>query len=98
MAILIKNGSLSKAGLQGGVDHFKSTINIHLNVDHDGRALVGDNPDDFSDVTYGNNNVEGPDAFHGTHVGGIVGAIRGNDLGADGVANDVLLMSIRAVP
>ena len=98
MAMLIMDGSLSKEGLQGGVDHFKSTINIHLNVDHDGRALVGDNPDDFSDVTYGNNNVEGPDAFHGTHVGGIVGAIRGNDLGADGVANDVLLMSIRAVP
>jgi len=98
MAMLIMNGSLSKEGLQGGVDHFKSTINIHLNVDHDGRALVGDNPDDFTDVTYGNNNVEGPDAFHGTHVGGIVGAIRGNDLGADGVANDVLLMSIRAVP
>jgi subtilisin family serine protease len=36
--------------------------------------------------------------LHGTHVGGIVGAIRGNDLGGDGVANDVLLMSLRAVP
>jgi subtilisin family serine protease len=59
---------------------------------------VGDDPDDFSQVNYGNNDVEGPDALHGTHVGGIVGAIRGNGLGGDGVANDVLLMSIRAVP
>lgn len=98
MAILIKNGTLSKEGLKGGVDHFNTSINVHLNVDHDGRGLVGDDPDDFSDVNYGNNDVEGPDAFHGTHVGGIVGAIRGNDLGGDGVANDVKLMSIRAVP
>jgi cell wall-associated protease len=49
-------------------------------------------------VAYGNNDVEGPDALHGTHVGGIVGAIRGNNLGGDGVAENVLLMSVRAVP
>ena len=49
-------------------------------------------------MNYGNNDVEGPDAFHGTHVGGIVGAIRGNGIGGDGVAHDVKLMSVRAVP
>ncbi|HLU86799.1 MAG TPA: S8 family serine peptidase, partial [Taishania sp.] len=42
--------------------------------------------------------VEGPDALHGTHVGGIVGSIRGNKLGGDGVAENVKLMSLRAVP
>lgn len=36
--------------------------------------------------------------MHGTHVAGIIGAIRGNKLGADGVADNVLLMSLRAVP
>ena len=77
---------------------YQGMIDTHHNVDFDGRSVVGDDPNDFSDVNYGNNDVEGPDALHGTHVGGIVGAIRGNDLGGDGVANDVLLMSLRAVP
>ena len=36
--------------------------------------------------------------MHGTHVSGIIGAIRGNNLGGDGVAENVLLMAVRAVP
>ncbi|HMP31768.1 MAG TPA: S8 family serine peptidase, partial [Saprospiraceae bacterium] len=40
----------------------------------------------------------GPDALHGTHVGGIVGAIRDNNIGMDGIAPNVKLMVIRAVP
>jgi len=87
-----------KSGLQRAKDHFDTQVNVHYNPDHDGRAVIGDNPDDFSDVNYGNNDVEGPDAFHGTHVGGIVGAMRGNGIGGDGVAHDVKLMSVRAVP
>jgi subtilisin family serine protease len=97
LAMMILDGSLEKQ-IERGREHFETQINVHLNIDHDGRALVGDNPDDFSDVNYGNNDVEGPDAFHGTHVGGIVGAIRGNELGGDGVADNVKLMSLRAVP
>lgn len=87
-----------KASLQGAKEHFETQLNIHYNPDFNGRAVIGDNPDDFTDIYYGNNDVEGPDAFHGTHVGGIVGAVRGNGIGGDGVCNDVLLMSVRAVP
>lgn len=48
---------------------------------------------------YGNNEVEGPDAFHGSHVAGIIGATRGNKKGMDGVAGGVVkIMSIRTVP
>lgn len=48
---------------------------------------------------YGNNEVEGPDAFHGTHVAGIIGASRDNKLGMDGVAGGVVeIMSVRMVP
>ena len=57
--------------------------------------------DDYSDTTeriYGNTDVEGPDASHGTHVAGIVGAVRSNGLGMDGVATGVRIMPIRAVP
>src|SRR5690606_4567984 len=48
---------------------------------------------------YGNNEVEGPDAFHGSHVAGIIGAERGNGIGMDGVAGGVVkIMSVRTVP
>lgn len=87
-----------KAQMQGAVDYYTTQYEVYYNKDYNGRAIVGDDPNDFSDKNYGNNDVEGPDALHGTHVGGIVGAVRGNDVGYDGVANDVLLMSLRAVP
>ena len=79
-------------------NYIKSQMNFNLNVDFDDRSLIGDDPDDFSDVNYGNADVEGPDALHGTHVSGIIGAIRGNDLGGDGVAENVKIMVLRAVP
>jgi subtilisin family serine protease len=36
--------------------------------------------------------------FHGTHVSGIIGAVRGNGKGIDGIADNVRIMTIRAVP
>lgn len=50
-------------------------------------------------ANYGNNHYEGPDALHGTHVAGLIAADRNNDVGARGVASDVVeIMTIRAVP
>lgn len=98
LATAVVSGELTKERMEGQLEQIQNMIDTHHNVDFDGRSIVGDDPDDFTDVNYGNNDVEGPDALHGTHVGGIVGAIRGNGLGGDGVANDVLLMSLRAVP
>jgi cell wall-associated protease len=36
--------------------------------------------------------------MHGTHVAGIIAAQRGNDIGMDGVAQNVEIMVVRAVP
>ena len=69
-----------------------------LNPDFDPRPTVGDNYADLNERFYGNNDVEGPDAFHGTHVAGIIAASRNNDIGIDGIANHVQIMPIRAVP
>ena len=82
-------------------DHVFSTLNYNLNVDFDGRKIVGDNPDDLKDTKYGNNNVVGPEpkeAKHGTHVAGIVAQVRGNNKGGDGVTNNAEIMALRAVP
>jgi cell wall-associated protease len=94
----IASGDLSEESIAEGVAYLDGSANYQLNPDYDDRMYIGDDPHDFKDVHYGNNDVEGPDALHGTHVGGIIGAIRGNGLGGDGVAENVKLMSLRAVP
>ncbi|RPD42724.1 S8 family serine peptidase [Chitinophaga barathri] len=66
---------------------------------NDKRAtIVGDNLNDINDRYYGNNDVQGQFAFHGTHVAGIIGAIRGNGLGIDGIADNVRIMAVKVVP
>lgn len=97
-AMAIATGELTKDVIAEQKTQIEQMVNYHLNVDFDDRAIVGDNPHDFTDTKYGNPDVEGPDALHGTHVGGIIGAVRGNGLGGDGVAENVQLMSLRAVP
>lgn len=87
--------------LEGGIEHFSDQLNYNLNTSFDARGILGDNPDDFSDNKYGNNNVIGPDkeeALHGTHVAGIIAAQRNNGVGMNGVANSVEILAVRAVP
>lgn len=98
LGLAIASGRLTKEVLEKQKEQINQMLEYNLNVDYDDRSLIGDNPNDIKDVNYGNHDVEGPDALHGTHVGGIVGSIRGNKLGGDGVADNVKLMSLRAVP
>lgn len=60
--------------------------------------VVKDNYYDISDQFYGNNDVMGPNPLHGTHVTGIIAAQRNNNIGIDGVADNVRIMMIRAIP
>jgi subtilisin family serine protease len=65
------------------------------------RKVLGDNPEDIKDAKYGDNNVMGPDKeeiLHGTHVAGIVAQVRNNNIGGDGIANNVQILTVRAVP
>lgn len=100
IGILGRSDSFSEVynDIKGTVNYFTDSYNHNWNPDFDARHLVGDNPADLNDRNYGNNETEGPDADHGTHVAGIVGAIRNNDIGIDGVANNVRIMSVRTVP
>lgn len=85
-------------GIKGAVDYFKGQLEFNYNVDYDPRDIVGDNYFNSSEKNYGNNDVKGPDASHGTHVAGIIGAKRFNNIGMDGVADNVEIMSVRVVP
>lgn len=86
--------------IEAGINYFTDQVNYNYNVDFDGRKVVGDDPYDINDTDYGNGNPQSrsKDESHGTHVAGIIAAERNNGIGVDGVANNVKIMSIRAVP
>ncbi len=87
-----------KAQLKEAYDYYANQLNYYYNPDYNARSIVGDNYADPYQKDYGNNDVQGPDAMHGTHVAGIIGAIRNNGLGVNGIADNVRIMSVRAVP
>jgi len=62
------------------------------------KEIVQDNETDINDRFYGNNDVMASTPFHGTHCSGIIAAARNNNKGIEGIADNVRIMMIRAVP
>ncbi|MEK0421555.1 MAG: hypothetical protein RLZZ161_1406 [Bacteroidota bacterium] len=85
-------------GLKEQIKQVEVRANCQYNIDYDPRSIVGDNYSNANERFYGNNNVAGPDAFHGTHVAGIIAAVRGNGIGVEGVASKARIMVVRVVP
>lgn len=98
LGLAIVRGELNEEAIDKQLVQIQKMIDNYYNPELDDRTLIGDNWLDINDTKYGNNDVAGPEPSHGTHVGGIVAATRGNKLGGDGVADNVVLMSLRAVP
>ena len=93
--------SLTLNKLKKYAEGSKTGIEAHYNIDFNGRSLLGDNPEDIDDCCYGDPNVMGPDkkdADHGTHVAGIIAAKRDDNSGNKGIAKNIEIMVLRAVP
>jgi cell wall-associated protease len=91
--------------LQGAFDYFDEALNHYkaaaettYNLDKDPRAIVGDDYGNINERNYGNNHVQGGNPSHGTHVAGVIGANRTNNLGIKGIADNVKIMAVRVVP
>jgi subtilisin family serine protease len=80
------------------LERVERVLELGLNPEFDPRHIVGDNYADPTERVYGNHDVIGPDASHGTGVAGIIAASRDNEVGIDGIASAVQIMTIRAVP
>ncbi len=88
------------ADLQEGIAYYQTQLEYNFNLTFDGRKPVGDNPYDINDQGYGNGNPghQLEEESHGTHVAGILAANRANKKGVNGIAENVQLMALRAVP
>lgn len=93
-------GKYMKDQMKEAIDYFKPQAEKGYNLDFDPRKeIVGDNYDDYSEKSYGNNHYEGPDAKHGTHVAGIIAGLANGKEPQYGVASRVAkIMTVRAVP
>jgi subtilisin family serine protease len=80
------------------IDGKKTAFAAKDNPPADLRKVIGDNYNDINDKYYGNSNVMGGGPVHGTHVSGIIAALRNNGVGMDGVTDNVKIMMIRTVP
>lgn len=87
-----------KEDLDEGLEYYATQVKYNLNMDFDPRDSIGDDYSNGLQHYYGNNDPKGPDAMHGTHVAGIIAADRTNNIGVKGVAANVRIMSVRAVP
>jgi subtilisin family serine protease len=94
----LADAGISPADIEDAREGYSSRLEYGFDLDFDPRSIVGDREGDLAERVYGNRDVTGPDAGHGTHVAGIIGAVRGNGQGVDGVAPGVRLLSIRTVP
>ncbi|HMG82023.1 MAG TPA: S8 family serine peptidase, partial [Ferruginibacter sp.] len=62
------------------------------------KEIVQDDETNINDRDYGNSDVMASTPFHGTHCSGIIGAVSQNGIGINGIADNVRVMMVRAVP
>jgi subtilisin family serine protease len=84
------------------IDEFDGQIRKSEAADHAPeeyrKLIVQDDESNINDRNYGNNDLMAANPFHGTHCAGIIAAVRNNKTGMDGIADNVKIMMVRAVP
>ena len=90
---------ITKSLIDDARTEYESQVKFGYDSTYDPRpAIVGDDLMDLAQRHYGNRDVMGPDALHGTHVSGIIGAVPDPREGIQGIAQSVRIMMVRTVP
>jgi hypothetical protein len=77
---------------------YESRVRYGYDSTYNPRGIVGDDPANLTQRDYGNRDVMGPDALHGTHVSGIIGATPDAADSVRGIAQSVRIMMVRTIP
>jgi cell wall-associated protease len=94
-----EGGDTDNAKIIKDLSEYLAKINNDVNPDLNARKrIIGDDPNVNDGKPYGNNLLKFADASHGTGVAGLIGAVRNNKYGINGVADNVRIMGIKAVP
>ncbi len=94
-----EGGNATNAKVLKDLSEYITKLNNDINPDLNARKrIVGDDPDVKDDKPYGNSLLKFEDASHGTGTAGLMGAARNNGYGINGVADNVRIMAIKAVP
>lgn len=103
--ILKRNNALdaSNHDLIGNIKFFmedgeKKVANLTTPPENFREQVTGDDEYNFNVRNYGTHDVMAGRSQHGTHVAGIIGAMRNNGIGVNGVADNVELMPLLVVP
>ena len=105
LGIMKGNNSLDQSNKDflEGLDQYilgeerKEEAKTKIPEDYRGK-IVKDDESNINDRFYGNNDIMAGTPFHGTHCSGIIAALRNNGKGVDGIADNVRIMMVRAVP
>ncbi|TAH01329.1 MAG: peptidase S8 [Sphingobacteriales bacterium] len=99
VSILSRDPSANSVTVINEVKEYGEKLQRDVNPDLEIRKrIMGDNWEQNSNKFYGNNILKSNNASHGTAVAGLIGANRNNNYGIKGIANDVKIMALRAVP
>jgi cell wall-associated protease len=99
MVFMQSGDDVSAAKIIKEFNEHVTKLHNDINPDLDARKrIMGDDPHDNSNKYYGNGLLKFSDGSHGTGVAGLIAAVRSNNYGIDGIADNVRIMAIKAVP
>ncbi len=76
----------------------QSAVSIDTPPEDLRKKIIQDQYENLNDQYYGNNNITGPNAKHGTHVAGLAAGIIDTNFTKSNFSNPIQIMGLRVVP